>query len=697
MNTLDQAEKYFRKGKESLEYQNYEESLDFFNKAINLKPNYDEAFIYRDLAIKQAIEVYTEAILGYGDSYEGYYNRGRINYKIKDYEKAIDDFTYAIRINPGYAADSYYMRGVVYAEKNDNDNAIKDFTLAIRYNPDNADAYYQRGIVFDKIKKYKKALKDYNKAIELDPNFVDADYEKKITLSIKNKITDKENTNSYKRDKNEQIIPKSDLSNNPENKQDPNLDVAVTKREIVLGVLSGENTNPFKIDKEPLRNVNEQIPKKSIPNKNPNENPEKKQVQINKDNDTQKKEEREKQFNKMKMIATSLFIFMAIVFLFSHIFESSSQILPYIKAFAEAAMIGALADWFAVVALFRKPLGFPYHTAIIPNNKDKMGESLGDLVQNNFLTPENILKEFKSINMVEEGINLMKKNEEEILKFVYKKIPELLNHVSKEDVKNAIIKKIEKMKFTNAISEIIELLTNENKHQDLLNLLLDELKEEIVANKGAIVSKIKEYEIDIPIIPNFHLPHFAANWLTKNLISYLNKEFSDIKNDPFHVVRKKVNSLVSKGRKELKENIDLQNTLDDKIRSVILNKVVLEYFDSIWLELKKNIEEDLKSKDSRIKSWINSAFYNLIEYIEKNEEVSKEIDASIKIWVKEFLIENKEKISKMISNEVKETPKQKISDLIESYVGKDLQFIRINGTIIGGLVGLLIFVLTKFI
>lgn len=403
-------------------------------------------------------------------------------------------------------------------------------------------------------------------------------------------------------------------------------------------------------------------------------------------------------FKKMKIIATSLFILMVFIFIMSHLFESRFQFLSYLKVFSEAAMVGALADWFAVVALFRKPFGIPFHTAIIPNNKDKMGESLGKMVQDNFLTPDNIMNEFKKVDFVKEGLGLIKEKEDRFLQLVYGLFPEVLNQIDKDEIKNAIVKKIQEIKFSKVIGDILELLTNENKHQDLLDLTLNEIRELVTRNKRSIVGKIREIEIEPgKYLPNFHLPLFAARWIANAIIVFINKEFEDIMNDSSHSLRKKFNNIVAKASKELKDNKKLQSTVDEKIKEVLLNKTVTIYFDSIWLELKDNIEEDLKSNDSKIRKWVKSAFNNLIEFIERNKSMRMEIDSDIKEFLKEILVEEKDRISSMISEKIKKTPAHEVSDLIERYVGKDLQYIRINGTLVGGVVGVIIFLFSKLL
>ena len=634
--------------------------IDDYTEALKLKPDLVEAYINRGCSYfdiheyNKAIVDFTESIRLNPDLVESYINRGCSYFNISEYINAIVDFTESIRLNPDLV-ESYINRGRSYFYVKNYDEAYNDFTYAIRLNPD-ANSYFLRSILFYKMKKYTESTKDYKEAIRLNPEYKNNEYNRAIAYGDI-KILSKTSVHYIETSRLDYKVV-SNETNDTKTKS-----TVKPKTEIKLeSTLSTSEHSKTQIQKN------------------------------NQPNDEKKILEKKRiyEYKKMKIFATSIFFLMVVVFILSHIFENQLTLLSYIKAFSEAAMIGALADWFAVVALFRKPLGFPYHTAIIPNNKDKMGESMGRLIQDNFLTPERIMEDFKDIDFVKEGINLLIEEKKRILQFIYHLIPKLLDDIDKEEVKNAIIKKIQEIKFAKAISDIFELLTNENKHQDVLHLALDAIQNFIFTNKSKIISKIREYKILW-----IHIPEFFAIKIADAIIDFLNNEFIDIKNDPSHMIRKELNSFISNVGRELKENSDWQQTIDEKIKSVILNKTVLKYFDSMWLEFKKNIEEDLNSKDSRIKNWINSAFYNFVEYLEKNVELSKEIDEGVRRLIKNKLIERKDRISEIISNKVKDTPKQEISDLIESYVGKDLQYIRINGTIVGGLVGLLIFLITK--
>lgn len=704
MKPIEQVEDYFKAGLKNVEYQNYDKAINDFSESIRLVPNaetyYNRGFVYCKIEkYDKAIDDYTKAIKLKSDLVEAYNNRGCAYFKyekhdrvIEYFTKAIDDFTEAIRLKHDFI-EAYINRGCSYFKIFVYDKAIDDYTEAIKLKPDIVEAYINRGSLYLNNENYDKALEDFTEAIKLKPD-ADAYYRRSILYyNIKDHV---KANNDYAKAK----------ELNPAYAEEPRYRNKVTGLFIIHyseAIKLNLDNNVIPNETNDMKTKSNVKPKTEIKLESTLSTSEHSKTQIQKNNqpnDEKKFLEKKRlyEYKKMKIFATSIFFLMVVVFILSHIFENQLTLLSYIKAFSEAAMIGALADWFAVVALFRKPLGFPYHTAIIPNNKDKMGESLGRLVQDNFLTPENIMEEFKNIDIAKEGIRLLREKKERLVQFVYRLIPELLDHIDKEEVKNAIINKIQKIKFTKVVSDIFELLTKENRHQDLLNLALDEIQNLIFSNKNVIINKIRDYEIDPgKWLPNFHIPKIAAKWIADAIISFLNNEFIDIKNDPFHIIRKKLNNIISKAGKELKENKDLQNNIDEKIRSVILNKTVSKYFDSMWLELKENIEEDLKSKDSKIKSWINSGYDQFVEYIEKNKKLSKEIDEDVKEFIKEILIEEKDRISEMISKKVKDTPKQEISDLIESYVGKDLQFIRINGTIVGGLVGLLIFLITKIL
>jgi uncharacterized membrane-anchored protein YjiN (DUF445 family) len=393
---------------------------------------------------------------------------------------------------------------------------------------------------------------------------------------------------------------------------------------------------------------------------------------------------------KNKFWATSLFVLMGLIFIVSNFFEAESPVLSYIKASAEAGMVGALADWFAVVALFKHPLGLPIpHTAIIKANKDRLGKSLGNFMRDNFLTPENIMNEFNVMNIADEGVKLLKKNREKVLSKIYEVIPKILSFIDRKEIKEIITETMLGVNFGKVTGDLIEIFTKDNKHQVLLDYALTEIKKLLFRNKEDVVNLIGEET-------GKYIPKFVDKMIANKIINALTNNFDNILDDSEHKFRKYFDKFINERTINLKNDNTAQEAVDSKFKSIISNKIAGDYIESSWDSIRRSIEEDLKDSNSNICRGIRSGFSSLIDYFESDEKMLENIDHGIKEVIKDLLMEEKDKISKIISDKVENASADDVSDMIEKYIGKDLQYIRMNGTIVGSLVGLILFTVSRF-
>src|SRR5438067_11965325 len=171
----------------------------------------------------------------------------------------------------------------------------------------------------------------------------------------------------------------------------------------------------------------------------------------------------------------------------------------WLKAFAEAAVVGAVADWFAVVALFRHPLGLPIsHTAIIPNNKDRIGESLGRFVEENFLTPENVIQRLARVNIAKAGAAWLAEpgNSDRAAAGICAMVPRLLTMIQDEDVSRfltrTLLGELEKVNLSPLVAEVLELVTFGEQYQALFDDALKGIERLLTANQALILEKFGE-------------------------------------------------------------------------------------------------------------------------------------------------------------------------------------------------------------
>ncbi|MCX6073867.1 MAG: DUF445 domain-containing protein [Campylobacterales bacterium] len=367
-----------------------------------------------------------------------------------------------------------------------------------------------------------------------------------------------------------------------------------------------------------------------------------------------------------------------------------------LKAFSEAAMVGGLADWFAVVALFRRPMGLPIpHTALISNNKDSIGENLGQFVAGEFLTRERLEPKINEFDFAEKASHWLaeKSNALKISDLIVKDvIPGILNVVNDDDVKRFIHEqfknKLESINFGKLLGAGLDTLTKDGRHQELFTTILEKLHAEFHAYANHIHTQVSE---ETPIW-TFGL---ADKKIANGIIDGIDAFLRDAKR-PSSDVRKKVNLYIVDMIEKLKTSPEMQNNSNDFIYKLSHNHEVNEYINGIWNEIKTWILNDLSRKEeSKIKNGLANIFQDFGSKLKQDEPLKNKINGFLKTIIVEKLIEYKGVISHFIASTVKSWDGKEVSEKLELEIGKDLQFIRLNGTLVGGFIGIILFFLSK--
>jgi uncharacterized membrane-anchored protein YjiN (DUF445 family) len=401
----------------------------------------------------------------------------------------------------------------------------------------------------------------------------------------------------------------------------------------------------------------------------------------------QENKKKQQDLNKMKRYALILLGGAVALFVFSNIYE-----VHWLKAFSEAAMVGGIADWFAVVALFRHPLGIPIpHTALIPSNKDKIGENLGSFVSDEFLTREKLEGKIEQFNVAVKASDWLidEKNASLVANLVTNNvIPRVLKTIDDNEVKNFIqtqfSAKLSKVNLGEWIAFGLESLAKSDKQEELVTNVLKTLIIELQNNKHLIQEKVKS---STPFL-SFGL---ADKKITQGVFNGL---YSFLEQATFHdsSIRIKINEYVMNFITELKTSPEMQQKLNNMVIDFANKKEVQDYINGIWLEIKTAIDNDLALKE---KSSIQKSITNMIQSFGKGLQQDDAMMAKINDFVKNdmlsVLINNKKMIGELISSTVKSWDTDEVAKKLELEIGGDLQFIRINGTLVGGFVGLLIY------
>lgn len=406
-----------------------------------------------------------------------------------------------------------------------------------------------------------------------------------------------------------------------------------------------------------------------------------------------------KQLQQHKALATGLFLLILCVYagcvylLKNHAFSW----VGYLKAFSEAAMVGALADWFAVTALFHYPLGIPVpHTNLIENRKKSIGDNLGGFVVSNFLNPQTIrpyvqrlqlssfaaqwLNNQKNIDLLSDEVLWLikgifaKTDDEAATKLIAAKSKELLNDIHLNDV----------------LAGGIQLIIERGDHERILNFVIDKVKHYILNNEELVRHKVKEES-------HFLIPGFVDNIIASKLVKGAAKYLTEIEENQQHVLRKDILLQLKIFTEDIKASDKWKSELQEIKNNLLTNQRIKLYAAAAWKSLRESFLNDLSADSPVVKPYIQKTMMEIAASLQQDEVLQNKLDTWIRYNIYRLALQNTEKAAVLISNTVGNWEGRELSNKLELEVGKDLQFIRINGTLVGGLVGLLIYIITKLL
>lgn len=409
-------------------------------------------------------------------------------------------------------------------------------------------------------------------------------------------------------------------------------------------------------------------------------------------------EAKRKQLRKYKAFATGLFVLMAVLFIGTTLLQKTidSHWIGYVRAFSEAAMVGALADWFAVTALFRHPLGLPIpHTNLIENSKQKLGDNLGNFVVTNFLSPENIrpyIQKLKISNFVGEWLG-KEKNQDILLKNLSDIVLDILNKLDDSEVSRFISNKVFEMTDTIKLNAIlgsgINYLLDKNDHQRIITNLSSQIKNYIAENDEMIKDRVKKGSYTF-------IPAFVDNKIADKITTGLSDFFKEIEQDPNHEIRNLITQKIYDFSNELKQDPKWEEEFKNIKNDLLKNDKLNEYSNDIWISIKNTLTKELQDDESSLKKYLSKNLNEFSQNLKNDENFQKKIDDWVRVTAYKYILKNTHQFGSLISSTVGNWQGKELSEKLELEVGKDLQFIRVNGTIVGGLVGLIIYTIANF-
>ncbi|WP_420474127.1 DUF445 domain-containing protein [Noviherbaspirillum sp. ST9] len=402
------------------------------------------------------------------------------------------------------------------------------------------------------------------------------------------------------------------------------------------------------------------------------------------------------QLRKTRSLATGLLVAMAVLFLISRSLMPRYPHLSFVAAFAEAAMVGGLADWFAVTALFRHPLGLPIpHTAIIPRNKDRIGDSLSNFLEHNFITQEIIRAEIRPIDFAGYAATWLARpeNSKAVSRQVVRSIPTMLRVIEDEDVRqfmhSRLTSAMEHTKFAPMVAEILSVLVASNRHVAFFNHLVEVAARALERNKDYIRWKIHEN---------------SPRWLPKAIDEKFYHRLLDAAQSTLDEMREedsewrlRFQNMADDFIQQLRTSPAYEEKLDAALSEILGHPMARDYMINIWHDIKARLEADIASPDSHIAARLDQGFRSIGNELLGDARVQRKLNQWIRIFATETIVARREMIADLVSRVIRKWDADTMSRKLELHVGKDLQYIRINGTLVGGLVGLVLHAISRIL
>ncbi len=393
----------------------------------------------------------------------------------------------------------------------------------------------------------------------------------------------------------------------------------------------------------------------------------------------------------MRLAATLLLLAMAAVFAAATLYEAAHPALPWVKAFAEAAMVGGLADWFAVTALFRHPLGLPIpHTAIIPSNKDRIGDSLAGFLKDNFLTPGVVARRLEDFDMAgaaarwlttERPVSAGPKKRG-FGPLVARIIEALDQKVVGDLVRDAASEKLRGLQLSPIVASGIDATLDKGRHAPLIDGAIKWALRTLDDQESTIRGMVAE----------------QTNWLLRmvnvdtsvssSLIAGLRRLLWEMGDDPRHPLRLRIEESLRTYAFDLRHFPENQAMVEGFKDDLIANPAMGQWLAGLWDEARIGLVKSLNNPGQARAGRFGAALKALGERLESDAPLRAAINLHLRRAAVGLVHDYGDQIVSLVSDTVRQWDASTVTEKLETAVGRDLQFIRINGTIIGGAVGL---------
>jgi uncharacterized membrane-anchored protein YjiN (DUF445 family) len=405
---------------------------------------------------------------------------------------------------------------------------------------------------------------------------------------------------------------------------------------------------------------------------------------------------RQARLDKMRARATGLLIVAAVVFLVTHHFAPTYPILDWARAASDAALVGGLADWFAVTALFRRPLGLPIpHTAIVVTQQERIGRVLGNFVQRHFLTPEVVTQELRRLRPSERVAWWLSKPENsarvaaQLSTGFVRAIQAVPDDELRGVIRRAATERLEKTRIAPILGDLLAAMTTDDRHHGLLDEALRVVVTALQENRNTIREHIAK---DRP----WYLPRVVESAIYAQAVRSAETLLVAVKTHPDHPLRRKFDDALEAFTDRLRHSPEVSAQADLIKRKVLSPAVVEDLVDGVWDSVRASAlrrEAGGEPPPESIAHAIRAAGAALLA----NETLLAELDEVLINSASAVVERHRDQIGELIARTIRSWNPQVAATRLELAVGSDLQYIRINGTLVGALAGLAIHAIAKLL
>ncbi|WP_225207425.1 DUF445 domain-containing protein [Novosphingobium huizhouense] len=394
----------------------------------------------------------------------------------------------------------------------------------------------------------------------------------------------------------------------------------------------------------------------------------------------------------MRLIATGLLVAMAALFLVSRALVPLHPGWGYLRAFAEAAMVGGLADWFAVTALFRRPLGLPIpHTAIIPENKDRIADSMAAFLRDNFLTPQVVARRmqgFAAARLAGQFLANPRGSESRLREGASSLLADVLESLDQEKLgglaKGAVRAQVERLDLAPLLGQMLGAMVADGRHMPLVESGIRKAAHLLEANEDMIRAMIHERANA--------LMRFARldERLANTILDGLYKLLAETVVIPDHPLRLKIEEGLQQLAHDLVHDAAMRARVERMKAEVLANPAFAAWLDALWERARARLLRAVREPGGALSGQLGSSLGELGRALQHDPRLQHLVDRFARRTLVGVATRYGDQIVRLVSETVRRWDARTVTDRIEGAVGRDLQFIRINGTLVGGLVGVAI-------